>query len=62
MALIERNEFELARRPAEWLASIQQANGAVGMSIEQPRPRWPTSLAILVWQAIDAGGEGRPSI
>ncbi len=34
---------------AQWLASIQQNNGAVGVSASVPWPEWPTSYAILIW-------------
>lgn len=38
---------------AEWLVERQQPNGAVGVTIDQSTPGWPTSLAIKVWQTID---------
>ncbi len=34
---------------AQWLASIQQSNGAVGVSATLPWPEWATSYAILIW-------------
>ncbi len=34
---------------AQWLAFIQQANGAVGISESLPTPEWATPFAILVW-------------
>jgi hypothetical protein len=37
---------------ANWLASIQQRDGSVGISALQPDPKWPTSLAVLLWMAM----------
>jgi len=37
---------------ADWLADIQAADGSVGVTREQPTPAWPTSLALLAWQAL----------
>ncbi len=34
---------------AQWLMSVQQPNGAVGISAQFPKPEWPTPYAILVW-------------
>jgi len=41
-----------AERIARWLISIQQPNGAVGITANQRTPTWPTSLTILAWIAI----------
>lgn len=38
---------------AEWLKSIQQSEGCLGISPDLPRPSWTTPLAILVWLATD---------
>ena len=38
-------------KAAQWLAELQQDSGSVGISQEQTTPRWPTSLAVLVWLA-----------
>ncbi len=49
MALAMLDQAEDARRPADWLRSIQQKDGSVGVSEEHPRPAWTTSLAMLAW-------------
>lgn len=38
---------------AKFLAKLQAADGSVGVREGEPAPRWPTSLAILAWLAID---------
>lgn len=43
-----------AMATAAWLARIQQADGSVGISQARSTPQWPTSLALLAWNA--AGG------
>ena len=40
------------RRVAAWLASVQQANGSLGLSSTQPTPGWTTPYAVLVWRAL----------
>jgi hypothetical protein len=40
-----------ARDAADWLAGLQQPSGALGVGPQLPAPRWPTSLALLAWQA-----------
>ena len=53
LALTAHDRCQAALRPAQWLAGMQQENGAVGVSAEQDEPRWPTSLAILAWTSLD---------
>ena len=43
-----------AAQAAGWLATSQQADGALGLSPTLTRPRWTTSLGVLAWGA--AGG------
>jgi hypothetical protein len=38
-----------ARAAAEWLAGLQQRDGALGIAPDLPQPRWTTSLGVLVW-------------
>ncbi len=38
---------------ADWLAGLQQRDGALGISPDLPEPRWTTPLGILVWRAAD---------
>lgn len=51
LALAAHQRLDDAQAPATWLAQIQQANGAVGLSADEPLPAWPTSLALLAWSA-----------
>jgi hypothetical protein len=37
---------------ADWLATIQQADGSLGLSAKQPTPGWTTPLGLLLWQAV----------
>jgi hypothetical protein len=41
-----------AQLAADWLAERQEPDGSVGVTALRPAPRWPTSLAILLWQAL----------
>ena len=41
-----------ARGAGDWLASIQQANGSLGVSESLPEPGWATPYALLAWKAI----------
>jgi hypothetical protein len=41
---------ENADRAADWIASLQLANGSVGIAADAPDPCWPTALALLLWQ------------
>ncbi len=40
---------ELAEQSAQWLADLQQPDGAVGISADLPIPKWPTAFAALLW-------------
>jgi len=53
LALAASGRLDAALAPANWLASLQQASGAVGVSESQETPRWPTNLATLAWRAVD---------
>ncbi len=44
-------ESESARSVADWLASIQQPNGALGPAADLDQPGWPTAWALWFWQA-----------
>ena len=57
LALSQWDAVEAARKPAEWLAGLQQGDGSVGISAAEREPRWPTALAILAWRAVDAWDE-----
>jgi hypothetical protein len=53
LALAAHGRIDAARRPAAWLASIQQPDGAVGVSEAETTPCWPTSLALWAWVVVD---------
>jgi hypothetical protein len=47
---------EIARvveRGAEWLVTMQNANGSLGVCASLPQPGWATPYAILLWSALD---------
>jgi hypothetical protein len=52
LALASRGRFKLAQFAATWLANQQAADGSIGVSPTRPTPCWPTSLAIILWRAI----------
>jgi hypothetical protein len=37
-------------RAADWLTSIQQSDGSLGISLSQASPRWPTAYGVLLWE------------
>ena len=53
LALCSHGRVDEATSPAKWLASLQTEKGSIGVTADQQTPAWPTSLAILAWQAID---------
>ena len=59
LALSAHGRFEEARRPAAWLASLQQSDGSVGVSEAETTPCWPTSLALWSWIVVDRLRESR---
>ncbi len=49
-----RDECDLAVEDgARWIAGLQQADGAVGLSETIQEPHWPTSYAVLLWSAVE---------
>jgi hypothetical protein len=52
LALLAHGDVEAALRPARWLAELQQAAGAVGVTRDERDPHWATSLALLAWSAM----------
>lgn len=54
MALVAHGRVDAARPAAEALVKLQADSGTVGVRSGEPGPGWPTSLAIVVWQAVDA--------
>ncbi len=60
LALNAHDFRQEATKLANWLAGLQKATGSVGVTQEQDTPAWPTSLAMLAWQACDdANGNTR---
>lgn len=53
LTLLAHGKRESARRAADFLASLQAADGSVGVREKETDPKWPTSLAVLAWQAFD---------
>ena len=57
LALNAHNKHQEATILASWLAGLQKASGSVGVTRDQETPAWPTSLAMLAWQACDLSAE-----
>jgi hypothetical protein len=47
------------RDAADWLARLQQRDGALGIAPDLPQPRWTTALGVLVWSATGAADAAR---
>lgn len=43
---------EIVRDSSHWLASIQQADGGLGVNADLPEPAWPTAWALLLWSVL----------
>lgn len=56
LALLAHRRADDARGAAQSLADLQSNNGSVGVAASRPTPCWPTSLAILLWQAVETTG------
>ena len=41
------------KRGAEWMATMQNADGSLGVCESLPQPGWATPYAILLWSALD---------
>lgn len=54
VALANAGRSDSAAIAAEWLAKRQAADGSVGVTETQGDPCWPTALAMLAWDAVDA--------
>jgi hypothetical protein len=44
---------------ADWLARVQQRDGALGIAPDLPQPRWTTALGVLAWSADDQSLDAR---
>ena len=49
LSLIGGGNAEAATAAAQWLGSIQGADGSIGISATERTPQWPTALAISAW-------------
>ncbi|MCA9099541.1 MAG: hypothetical protein KDA63_00210 [Planctomycetales bacterium] len=58
LALAAHDRPDPAAEAVKQLAQMQQPDGAVGVSIEQNEPVWPTGLAVIAWQVCGAGDDG----
>lgn len=52
IALASTGNAQHAQTPCDWLAKIQQSDGSVGITADQPTPAWPTALAMLAWRSL----------
>ena len=48
-----RRSASAVKRGAEWLATMQNADGSLGVCASLPQPGWATPYAILLWSALD---------
>ncbi|MEX0613597.1 MAG: hypothetical protein WD738_20730 [Pirellulales bacterium] len=53
LALLTQDRIDDAQIAANWLAKLQADGGSIGISPARHTPCWPTSLAILLWQAVE---------
>lgn len=53
LALIAHNRRLQAAPAIDFLLTSQSPDGSVGVRQKEPEPQWPTSLAVLAWQAYD---------
>jgi len=51
LALSAHGHGDSAQAAAGWLLAAQSDDGSVGVSRQQAKPAWPTSLAVLAWAA-----------
>lgn len=54
IALAAAGESDAARAATEWLAERQAKDGSVSVTLDDDQPGWPTSLAMLAWDTVDA--------
>jgi hypothetical protein len=47
-----KTSLEFSTQSADWLTSIQHADGAVGISADLRSPEWPTPYALLLWSVL----------
>jgi len=60
LALAIHDRRRPAWKAAQWLSRLQAVDGSVGIRQSQRVPRWPTALAVMAWQAVDARQRSAP--
>jgi len=60
LALAGHGRLKQSAMVGEFLVGIQEPSGSVGVRASEETPRWPTSLAILAWLAIDKAAYSDP--
>jgi hypothetical protein len=60
LAFLAHERYATAMDAAVALAEMQQDNGEVAVRAGEEWPGWPTSLAIISWQAVTASGRRKP--
>jgi len=60
LALAGHGRVKESAAVGEFLIGIQEPSGSVGVRAGEETPRWPTSLAILAWLAIDKAAYSDP--
>src|SRR5258708_3974541 len=53
LTLLAHDRRSQATPAMDFLVSSQSPDGSVGVRQKEPEPQWPTSLAVLAWQAYD---------
>jgi hypothetical protein len=61
LALKAHARDDAAERAREWLAATQDSDGSVGIRRDEPRPGWPTALAVLAWSQNHSSSVGAAS-
>jgi len=51
LALLAHGRLAAANPALQWLAHNQAPDGSVGVRAGEPKPGWPTSIAVCAWQA-----------
>jgi hypothetical protein len=59
LALLALGRTADASRPVQWLLENQEDDGTVGITAKERSPVWPTSLAIIAWQAMQLKAVGK---
>ncbi len=62
LALSGYQRTAAAQRPALRLSELQNADGSVGVMLDEPTPGWPTSFAVLACSAARGAEQSRQSL